>query len=212
MLALIGALLAVLVGHGVLTAVVARIAGVPPKAVGLFAGPKLWEGEIGGLRIKLGALPLMSYVEFDQTGPEDQPTTTLDMAPRFSRLAIALVPWAILLTPAFVILGPTGAIEALADGFVGFPLGGLLFWSEGVERVDAIRQLLETTNGATIAGLGIATLTAANLLPFPGNSGTRAITALLPAGVERILPPVWALMILSTLGWVIALVMWAVSG
>jgi membrane-associated protease RseP (regulator of RpoE activity) len=206
---IVALLVASVLVHPILVVAIATRAGVAIERVGLGVGPLVAARRVLGRRVEVRALPLGSWVAFapsasGASGSAER--TSLDDAPRARRIAVALGPWLVVALVSAVLIGPTASLEAIGSGLFEVVLGGLVFWSVGVERIAAVARALALLPVTTLVGLALAKVTAWNLLPLPGLAGGMAVESIVSAKLPRPLSLVAAL---CGLGWAIALVMYA---
>lgn len=129
-----------------------------------------------------------------------------------ARLAIALVPWAMVWLVAAGVLGPVEAVLAtvwswpqLLIGAVPLPHGGLALLTEASTTVA-------TTSGLPLAALVAAKLVGWNLLPWHGTSGGQVLRALGPSPLtDRVLMALGLVPLVALLGWGLSVLRYATA-
>lgn len=212
MLALLVAFFVTIALHILTMALTGRLCGLEVRIVSLGVGPTLLR--VGPLR--LGVLPFAGHVRFadadslDPDGLEAAPDRSLPELPLPAQLAIVLSGCATLLVLAVYIAGAPSLAAAMAAPRQ-FLAGAMAPMSTAQQLIAQMGTTTHQVGFPVLLSLVAAKVAALNLLPLPGLNGGAACAMLgrhwrldrfWPQAMTSVL---WAVLLLSLSGWLLAL-------
>jgi membrane-associated protease RseP (regulator of RpoE activity) len=168
--------------------------------------------QAGGMKVRLGLLPLTAYVDVAGMSPtdDDEDAGSWRTLPLSRRLLVTVLPWLLVLGVAVLCLGPGRALTSAARA-----PSQLLLVLDVTPLVRGFLHVLSTEPFAVVLGVLCAKSAIFNLLPIGSLAGARVIvevaTALRPAK-QRVDKPssFWILTFVALVLWLWGRFAWGV--
>lgn len=189
--------------YTVAQALVASALGVKPRLISLNSGPRLSSFAVAGIQVRIGLLPIGSFVKFGRE-EDDTADNALDRERVSVQLAALLAGPASLCAIALACLGGDGWRQ-FTHGFWQILHGAVLPLSAGASYASRFFEMAPTQ---PLVALGIASakIAAFNLFPLPALAGFDVLHRLAFRGRPRPIGGAWPYAgLLLALGWAVAI-------
>ena len=156
------------------TLLAARALGAKATVATLGMGPKLLVRSLGGTRFELCLVPIVASVALEGMLEGEGPPVGFRAMHPLRRVGVVLGSWVVPALVSALLIGPLRAAHHLGTAFPQFIQGGL-----HVEVGTALWRAFLALPFGVAMGVGLAKMTAFNLLPLPMISGGLALRHLL---------------------------------